>query len=294
MRTRTFFLGLAVTAGGMLGCGDTFVDPFVRDQGSFSVYGVLVSEGFTSPQRVRVQVVRTLPDPPTDPDDPAAQLAADVSSIDLASGDSLAWHRREVVFEDGTVGSVFEQQFRPVPGRAYRVRVQRRTDGATAFAEVIIPPVPQSSREDPVIVEGVRASQRIAWDTGRLEEADVRYFVVDTSGRYVPFVLPYGIPEDGVFDLDFTRDAQRIRDRLTEMGYPIDEPLLFSRVEVSVLGTNETSWPDLPEGDGPAAQPGVFSNVTGGYGLVVAASRGSASWKPAREAVIAAGFTPNY
>ncbi|MEL6616960.1 MAG: hypothetical protein AAFQ43_14550, partial [Bacteroidota bacterium] len=61
-------------------------------------------------------------------------------------------------------------------------------------------------------------------------------------------------------------------------------------VILRVVGTDGSAWPDLPADDATAAQPGAYSNVTGGYGLVGVGTAGFVSWTPPPEALTAAGY----
>ncbi|MEL6615441.1 MAG: hypothetical protein AAFQ43_06875 [Bacteroidota bacterium] len=285
-------LALVVASGVAVGCGDTFVDPFIRDQGSFSLYGVLISEGSPAPQRVRVQVVRTLPDPPTDPDDPAIRFPVQVTS-EIEGRISSAWDSSHVRLDDGTYGAIFADTFRPEPGQTITLRARRDTDGAEATAEVIVPPIPRATAP-PAVIDGADVTQTVAWDS-RVLWVQVRYFVYHESiGRFEAIAPVYALPADGVFTLDMVRDRELCVQALRDHGEEFPEDVLLSRVEVQILGTQETAWPTLPDADAEAAQPGAYSNVTGGYGLVVAATRGTIGFRPDRKAAVAAGFRPSY
>ena len=291
LRQPVLLLGLAVAASlSVLGCGDTFVDPFVRDQGSFSIYGVLVAGGSPTPQRLRVQVVRTLPDPPTEPGEPATQIPVEVTS--QMNGAMQAWDSTHVRLSDGTLGAVFASTFRPQPQQTVQIRVQRRTDGAEASAEVAIPPVPQATAP-PARVNGERVTQTVSWDS-RVLWVQVRYLIFHPSINRFEAVAPvYPLPADGVFELDMVRDREVARRQLIASG-ELPTSVILSRIEVEILGTQETAWPALPDADAEAGQPGAYSNVTGGYGLVVGATRGTVIFRPDREAARTAGFEPSY
>ncbi|MEM6327737.1 MAG: DUF4249 family protein [Bacteroidota bacterium] len=292
-RWRLGALAAMVLAGSLAGCDDTFVDPFIRDAGSFSMYGVLLAEGTSAPQRVRVQVVRTLPDPPTEPNEPAARPNVRVTSETLGTDQTRTWDSTHVRLGDGTLGAVFASTFRPTPGETYRIQVLRDADGREATAEVTVPAVPQAT-VSPAVVSGSDVTQTVAWDS-RVLRAEVRYFVFHPSiGRFEAITPAYALPEDGVFTLDLVRDRTFIREALIASGEAETIDIRLSRIQVEILGTQETSWPDLPDLDAEAGQPGAYSNVTGGYGLVVAATRGSLTLRPDREAAIEAGFQPTY
>lgn len=291
-RPLAFALVALVVASGAVGCSDTFVDPFIRDQGSFSMYGVLISEGSPAPQRIRVQTVRTLPDPPDDPNDPAAQFPVQVTS-EIDGRVSTPWDSSLVRLDDNSIGAVFSDTFRPEPGQTVTLRVRRESDGAEASAEVLVPPIPRAVAPE-AVVDGASVTQTVAWDS-RVLWVQVRYFVYHQSiGRYEAIAPVYALPADGVFTLDMVRDRELCVQALRDHGEEFPETVVLSRVEVQILGTQETAWPELPDVDAEAAQPGAYSNVTGGYGLVVAATRGTIGFRPERKAAVAAGFQPAY
>jgi hypothetical protein len=144
------------------------------------------------------------------------------------------------------------------------------------------------------VVSGGDVTQTVAWDS-RVLRVQVRYFVYFPSiGRFEAVDPTYEIPDDGVFELDLDRDRALCSAALAAAGEESAATPTLSRVEVEILGTQETAWPALPDDDAEAGQPGAYSNVTGGYGLVVAATRGTISFRPDRAAAIAAGFQPTY
>ncbi|MEM1055336.1 MAG: hypothetical protein AAGI52_07405 [Bacteroidota bacterium] len=282
-------LALVVCGASLPGCGDTFVDPFLRDEGSFSMYGVLLSEGSPDVQRLRVQLVRALPDPPTEPEEAAAQLGSDVASVDLVTGDSIAWTERQIRFPDGTLGSVFERAFRPVPGRPYRLSVTRRSDGERASATLTIPPTPRATISEPVVAD--RVTQAVAWDAARIARATLSVRVsgsptIGFQSVFVPVDLP--LPGEPV-EVDLDALFQASRDALG----PLVPTVYVSRLTMTVLGASE-EWPLPPDDLREMAQPGAYSNVDRGYGFIGAGTQGTASWQPDAVAMRAAGFEPIY
>lgn len=285
---RSLALVLALASGAVIsGCGDTFVDPFLRGEGSFSVYGTFIAGQSAEPQRLRVQVVRTLPDPPTDPDDPAAQLAVDVTSENLTSGAVTIWDERVIRLPDGTVGSVFESTQRPDPATPYRLRVRRRTDGREATVEVTTPPTPEATVE-PAVIAGAEVTQRVEWSAERLESIEAVYVVRGGPGTLLA-TIPYSASGSAV-TVDLARDRPLVRAAITAEGFPEQDAISLQRIILRVVGTDSLAWPDLPESDAEAAQPGAYSNVTGGYGLVGVGTTAFVSWTPSLEALAAAGF----
>ena len=290
---RRSWAGLGLLAVGLAaslsGCGDTFVDPFLREGGPFSVYGVLISESQTATQRVRIQAVRTLPDPPTDPRQPAAAFSALVWTKNLTTGDSLLWNRSEVRLPDGTLGVLFEQRFYPRPGSIYRLHIQRAADDRLTTADLLVPAIPQATLALPV-VSGGRVTQAVTWSAARL--AETRFNVrVGTPEGLRPVFVDVGLPQPGEpLVLDFTAIAAEVR---RQIDFSPAEPIGLAEAGLIVLGADET-WP-LPPGDlREMAQPGVYTNVENGYGFVGAVTRGAVVWQPDADAMRAAGFEPRY
>ena len=286
--TPLLFAVLAVGALALTACGDPFVDPFLRSGGPYSVYGALRAETFPTLQRVRVQPVRTLPDAPTDPGEPTARLAVDVWTEDLSTGDTLRWNRRDVRFDDGTVGTVFERRFRALPGRTYRVRLRDREREREARVDVDVPEAPTGQASPATILDGA-VTQQVAWSADRLLGANVVYRLGATGQGAI--ALPYPPPPAGEpLVIDYTADAERLREILTARGTPPSPaPLVLTEVLANAFAPG-SSWPEIPTDPTVAAQPGAYSNVDGGYGFVGGLTYGYAVVTPGSGPLLAAGF----
>ena len=280
----------ALASGALFGCGDTFVDPFLRDGGSLSVFGVLESGFANQPaerQTIRVQPVRTRFEPPRSPDDPTLDYTATVTSVDTFTGDSLRWRPRRLQFADGTYGDLFTATFRPRPGGTYRV-VVRRDDGRTATASVTLPDRAEVDRLPWRTDSGGRVVEGAAWPAFRLDDAQAT--VSGVCGLGCSFDIPVDAPDvrdlgDGrvAVELDLTRAALTAR-RVTAPPEGDDSPppdILLRQVRISarILG------PDWALAGDPTR-----TTVEDGYGFVGGATRVETTYEPTRAASQAAGF----
>lgn len=280
---------LAVAAAPLTACGDTFVDPFLRDSSALSVYGVLEAGYANEPsmdQTVRVQSVRTRAEPPTDPSDPTLAYRATVTSLDTFTGDSLQWTRNRTQFSDGTYGDLFSADFRPRPGGTYTLII-RRDDGREAIVDVTLP-----QRPEPTVLDwelrGLRrqVTERVAWETLNLDDASA--LVEMECGRNCGADIRFEDLEiedlgDGRFAAGINlTEAQRLGCIENSPPEPVPcPPLTLTRVSVEarVLG---------PEWE--RAQDPTQTTVQNGYGFVGGATRVRIDYLPTREAAVAAGF----
>lgn len=283
---RRLLLAMVLALPVLSGCGDTFVDPFLREGGPLSIYGTILSTGSAHPSYLRVQVVRTLPDPPTEPDDPAAQLNVDVTSDVLETGAVYRWEPRQVRLPDGTLGAVFESTFRALPGETHRIRVQRRSDGAEATVTLPIPPLPTAT-----LHAATGTTQTITWSAENVVGGEMQYVIPGPTGP-VPIRVPIEPQYGPVQTMDYARDFALVRQALTDFG-DFREDIVLLRARSRPFVADAVSWPLLPPEDREAAQ-GAFSNVEGGRGLVTAATQGTFDFLPDRAAAEAAGFVIGY
>ena len=285
----------------LTGCGDTFVDPFLRDASALSVYGVLESGFANEPpteQTIRVQSVRTNAEPPTDPDDPSLDYRITVTSFDTFSGDSTRWRPRRTQFSDGTYGDLFSATFRPRPGGSYRI-VVRRDDGREATADVTIPLSPEG-----VVLDWVRRGQRqqvterIAWETLVLDDASTLVEMecgincgadIVLADTLTPFLgderaaIEYAPLGDGRIAVEYNLSEAKRLGCIATAPPPPDPcpPLTLTKVTVDarILG------PEWTRADDPTQ-----TTVENGYGFVGGASRVRIEYLPTEEAAVAAGF----
>lgn len=63
----------------------------------------------------------------------------------------MEWADSLVAFEGSGYGHVFQASFRPVYNHTYRIEATR-SDGATTWADVTIPPLPPDGAYDPEVL----------------------------------------------------------------------------------------------------------------------------------------------
>ncbi|MBT3449836.1 MAG: DUF4249 family protein [Bacteroidetes Order II. Incertae sedis bacterium] len=266
---RIILLVLLVLVGSS--CSDTFLDPFENEETYFSIYGYL--DELERDHAVRVIPVTRFPEKILSPSDPQATIDAQVTSMDVATGNVITWWHDLERLPDGTYGHIFRSNFMVRPGHTYRLEVTR-SDSIVTWAETVIPrhgsprPIPDT----------LMFPYEVSPDSGlvgrvRLPEVESLWDVVvtyDLQGRFVR--LPYGRPgnksEDGgwEFDIDMGADAPRMRSYFgLDSSTPL--PLLHAiLLQVRVLDAN---W-DPPRGifdPELLAQPGSLSNVVNGNGF---------------------------
>lgn len=285
---------LALSGAALAGCGDTFVDPFLRDAGAISVYGVLEAGLANEPpteQTLRVQNVRTSAEPPRSPDDPALDFPATVVTVDTFTGDSLRWDRRRTQFPDGTYGDLFSATFRPRPGGRYDL-VVRRGDDRTATSRLTIPATPEGEAL-PFEQRGERVLVPVAWQAFGIDRASA---VVDAGcgvgcGATVRLDdLPVRALADGRFavDVDLSEAFVRAAAATTpddpgdpDAPPPTAPPLRLGAVRV----TARLLGPEWARADDPTQ-----TTIVNGYGFVGGASRVEIFYDPSDAAARAAGF----
>ena len=284
---RLLLIALAAVTVSLPGCGDTFVDPFLRETGPLSVYGAILADGTPATHRLRVQVIRTLPDPPTEPDDPAAEVAVEVTTEVEGTNQTFRWEPSQLRLPDGTLGTLFESTFRAWPGQTHHIRVSRVPDGEAATITLQIPPTPTGTLQPATGVV-----QEIVWNADNVVGGEVQYYIPGDRGP-IPIRVPIEPQYGSVQTIDYARDFERVREILRTFEPVERDSIVLLRARSRPFAANEVSWPILPEDDSEAAQGG-FSNVMNGRGLVTAATRGTLDFFPDREAARAAGFAIGY
>ena len=251
MRRPAALLLLRAAILGVAACDDAFVDPFLRDAAPYSLYGLVTADVTPRIQRVRVQRVRALADPPASAQDPAAEVDGRVESVDPSTGGLVRWTPREVVFEDGSVGMVFEQAFQVPPASRLGVVFTDAT-GREARAEAVIPPAPAATVQPPVgNTAGGPATQRIRWEGARfLPEALVQYSGVDSLGQSHHLTKTYPIVEGGggAVDLPLALDLALLAAQ-TDIGPDGLVRELIVRMTVTALADALPPADVIPTGD---------------------------------------------
>jgi hypothetical protein len=251
---------------------------------AFTLYGTLdPTEGR---QAIRVIPIRRQID-----ETGASELDAAVTLVDVAGAQTYVLRDSVVEFSNGRRGHVFHTDFQPDYGRPYRLEI-RRSDGALTRAEVVVPqlvdPIPQPHTERgggiqlPVLFPGAPY----------LTAVRVTYRVQDTTCRF----------HTATFER--TAAAERF-----EFGWTVNLPLdtdvrrLFEAAgsnRIALHGVTLTAVVLNREMRPPGGvfdpevliEPGVFSNVQGGFGMLAAGYARTVSWVPSGETAQRAGFVP--
>lgn len=276
---------LAVLVATGLGC-ESAVEPVTGTDEAFTLYGFF--NPLADTQAVRVfpveeRLARTQPVP----------IDAAVASTDLTDGSAAAWQDSLVLYQSNlfpdTYGHVFYAPFQAAYEHTYRLTATR-SDGATAAVEVTVPP-----RVEPELlpfeVQSFAIRMPVRWSGAPMLNAVEVVYQLVIDGMEVNYVVPYG-PETWtrtadaiVVTVQFADDAQTIR-RETRGGQ-----FVLLAVEQRALVTNR-EW-DPPGGvydPEVLVQPGVFSNVEGGFGFVGAGYPAAITWLPDADIVQQVGF----
>jgi len=268
----TLGLLLAVCLFG-LACEDS-VNPFIEEDRFYTLYGFL--DTATDTQFVRVIPLRLDLNPVTD-----SSFNGVVTSTALEATRPVVWRDSLVHFDDGTVGHVFYSPMNVFPGWTYHVEI-RRKDGATTGASTTIPVAQDVVVGKPGLV-GSRLFQRVTW-----QNVDFPPFRVEVWYRFANF--PPSLPFKQVV---ITYPGEKIGDQSDE-GWRVSVDLNEDRNEVlRQLGTalpmlgmgmritiSDEKWrppngvfdPEL------LVQPGVFSNVEGGFGFLGSVNQFTVEW----------------
>jgi len=277
MQFRTHFQRVALAAVVILGisiagCDQSDLDPFDNDGRYFTVWGYL--DALESEQVVRVVPVTRFAERIMDPTEAQASIDAEVYTTDLATEKRTRWTHELVQLDDGTYGHVFKARFIVRPGRTYRLEVIRR-DGKTAVAETTVPRIVQpkimqrsevmynaDSTEiwQDVLVPGIPSP----WELTAIYVAGL------TTNFRVQ--VPYGRVGERTADgswrtrLHISRDQPEIWEYLRSFPNETGATLAAVGLQLRIL---DEEW-DPPEGvfdPEVLAQPGVLTNVTGGFGF---------------------------
>jgi hypothetical protein len=250
------------------GC-DESVNPILGTEEAFSFYGYFDLR--SDMQAIRVFSIDGILTPDVD-----QKLDAVVTSINSRTGETQVWRDSTVTYRDGTIGHVFYAHFRPDHDTEYTFQAVR-SDGVTTAAKLKTPSdgLPElvniTSARSNVIVDlrwtnVPRVHQTIATYTVRIPFPDRS----DTTTVRVR--IPSGQAERtgaGSWKVSIipSLDIGTIYTAL--FLQPIINPIFLDEIEVSVFVVSE-EW-ESPVGvfdPELLVQPGVFSNVEGGFGFI--------------------------
>ncbi len=269
----TFFVA------GLTAC-EEMVDPSNTTDFVFTMYGLF--NPTTDSQAVRVFPIEALLDF-TRPE----PIDAIVSSIDLTTGEEREWRDSLILFSTSEYGHVFWSPFRAEYEHRYRLEV-RRSDGVRAEVTTTVPPYtePEVNEPDPGVFELIAP---VSW-VGAPRLIDIRVTYFSNAGT---FTRRYGIEQETVGDaqvvnVQFRADTREI---LIKAFRSKVSPVVLSRVKIEAVVAGD-DW--IPPGGvfdaNVLVEPGMFSNVTNGFGFVGSGYETSVIWVPSDEVLDAAGF----
>lgn len=276
-------------ATGASACSDDIVLP-PPTEAAFTVWGTLNPD--TSAQAIRVVPVLPIID-----GERPEPLDASVTTTDLATGVTTAWADSVVTFPGGRIGHVFHTTAEVAYGSRQFVRVAR-SDGAETTAYVRVPPAVVPVAEAPVLTNGFnpnvtyptlwpQAPQldilRVRYD---LQAGDCSLFSLTAPGDNGAVVA---VPTDAGWRASLSLD-KAVAQGTFGSGAP-GGTLLGITLETLVSGVDARP----PGGTFDPAlffDPGQFSNVDNGFGLVVGAYRRMVSWVPDIALTMRSGFGP--
>lgn len=265
---------------GTLGCEED-VDPFVESDRSFTVYGYLDPGEATQYLRV-IPLLQVLAE-----DGPRAPLNATVTTTELERGVTTTWRDSIMTFSDGSMGHVFYGNFRPVPGRTYRLEVIPPNGRPATVATTKLPLQPVARFGDLVQGSGFdsgqiiySAIQPIIWENIDFAPFRVemwyRFANVPVSRPFLEMVQTYGAEDLGrAVDNGWRIDARLSRDgeQLGAGG------LTMLGVGMRITLADDTWRPPGGVFDPEIlVQPGTFSNVENGFGFFGSVNQYTVEW----------------
>ncbi|GMQ82119.1 MAG: hypothetical protein BMS9Abin05_1562 [Rhodothermia bacterium] len=296
VRSRLFVMIFGAFMMSVAACDDT-VDPILDSDRQFTLWGTLDMN--TDVQHIRLIPIREVLDARLGPEPNVS-----VRSVDLDTGETVAWSDSTKTFENGTSIFLFSAKLKVQPMHTYRIEIASPDLPLITSAETTIPPIPfaevfeenVSSRTSPsgaIIV----ATQQIAWHRVGQNPYQIEQwyrFLEFGSFGFQDLLLSYVPPNQyraGLNELDLSLDLRRQRDS-------IDKKLNLNQVRLVGLGQTITVLDDAfvpPGGVFDAellAQPGTMSNVEFGFGFIGSVGRFSVEWVISDESARILSYTP--
>ncbi len=237
---------------------DNTIEPQIDDgETRYAVHGFL-------DMRVERQVLRIESLRSTVLSDPAEMDGVEVITSDVESGQFVVWSDSVVTLNDGTDGTVYYADFKPLPGHMYRLSVGRPGEiGATATT--VVPSAP-TFYQDPVRGDSLDLKQQVFMVNleDQPKALTMHYTLLDV-GDEAPQTIPisYGGIGSSIPD-GWTFDVMLAVDRFILLRILNHEPA-ERRVRLRELGFSLTiesrEWLDLLE-------PANLTNAHGFFGSV--------------------------
>ncbi len=255
----------------------------------YTLYGVLTPQADT--QWVRVysidETLQPIPNKPLD--------AVFVSSS--ASGAPFTWSDSVIVESDGMYAHVFYAPFVAAYGEDYSIAVTR-SDGAQTRVLVSVPPfsellLPVQSPTAPPVLTATIPGQ-----PPNLIRVEVTYEYIFRSFSGIERLqttFPYdGEAVAGISDytlpIQVTRDVRLIRNSIKE-STGLDADVKVVKITLRMIVANEEWLPPAGSFDPEIlVEPGLMSNVEGGFGFVGGGFRLQGIWVPSDTILVKTGY----
>lgn len=271
-----WIVGLTGLLAMLNGC-DTSVEPLVERERYFTLYG-------NFDMRRDTQFVRVIPIQRLLTEELASPLDAEVASTDRETGQRVVWKDSLVTFDDGAVGHVFWAVLDVQADQTNRLDV-RRSDGATTYVTVRIPPA-----LGPPIIRDYMFEQDVLWVDLEKQPAEVEviYHLVTQEGAPQELRRLYA-PEEGEVNsvflpptlvtawrvtVDLVDDSAYLSERLGGLAeWRVDHV----EMRISVSNSSLSTPLDIFDPE-ELSNPGTYSNVIQGFGLVGGIAQYAATW----------------
>ena len=263
MKPAAFFL-LVLTAC-LTGCDSTEVDPFENDGRYYTVYGFL--DPFSVEQELRVVPIRRTLENITSVSDPQASIDAFVTTTELETQQEIVWRHTltEVVGPDSQYVHIYRALFNPLEGRTYALRVAR-ANGNAATAQTTVPAVNRYEATLHDITPDSLILDILVPDIEQIWNVTVNFTLLGGGVVRIDLGRPGTPTADGWrYQINLIDAYRELSNRLN--GDPNGQVRLeFYGVQTTLMPPD---WLVVAEGEvdvNALAQPGVASNVEGGYG----------------------------
>lgn len=228
-----------------------------------------------------IQAVRVVPLLPTiDAEKSPEPLDAVLTSTDLATGEVTVWSDSVVSFPGGRFGHVYHATV-AMPYESHQFVQITRSDGAETTALVRLPP-----DVTPVLGQPDNTRPYVTYHTlwpnaPNLNVLSVRYDLQTVDCNLVSITAPgrngdIAEPTSTGWRASLPLNEIRARETFDRVGSGFT--ILHITLEALVSGPDAIP-PDGAEDPALWIQPGQFSNVNNGFGLVFGAYRRTISWK---------------
>lgn len=273
-------LGITLVLAMWASACEESVDPFVESDKYYTVYGFLDSG-------VAKQQIRVVPLRRSLLREDAQTIDARVTTTALENGSTVVWEDSLITFADGSIGHVFQGDFRPAPGWTYELKIER-SDGQTSTAVTTLPEPVRARIDAPDIsIGGTNTTQQITWEgldyNPYRVEVWYRFINTPATAPFIDAVVTYDETEIGRRDdegwlvsVQLTNDKIRVAESL---GVDEDTGLTLMGVGMRLTMADDSWRPPGGVFDPEIlVQPGTFSNVENGFGFFGSVNQYTVEW----------------